>query len=299
MRRNRARFGESARDDARRARGRRRGRRALVAVPADRDRVARLRAARLPVELHDRVRGLVPVRLRRAVRRPQRALPDHGLDVGLEDRARDPRRPVHPRRDLGVRAPAQRVRDARGADRDLPAHQGDLRPHGRVRDEGSVRAVVAAAGRRDHRDPARLLGRRLVQAPGDPAGRLRRDHGALPGITELSSPSSSRACAGASRSPDRVSRTSSLARSRTGTVPESSTKEGRTLPEHKTGTREEWLAKRLELLDAEKEHTRRGDELARAAPRAAVGRDRQGLPLRDRRGPRLARRPLPRAARSS
>jgi len=35
------------------------------------------------------------------------------------------------------------------------------------------------------------------------------------------------------------------------------------MPQHKTGTREEWLAARLELLDAEKEHTRRGDELAR------------------------------------
>src|SRR3989475_1859521 len=32
---------------------------------------------------------------------------------------------------------------------------------------------------------------------------------------------------------------------------------------HKFGTREEWLAARLELLDAEKELTRRGDELAR------------------------------------
>jgi predicted dithiol-disulfide oxidoreductase (DUF899 family) len=32
---------------------------------------------------------------------------------------------------------------------------------------------------------------------------------------------------------------------------------------HKTGTREEWLAARLELLKAEKEHTRRSDELAR------------------------------------
>jgi predicted dithiol-disulfide oxidoreductase (DUF899 family) len=32
---------------------------------------------------------------------------------------------------------------------------------------------------------------------------------------------------------------------------------------HLTGTREEWLAARLELLAAEKEHTRRGDELAR------------------------------------
>jgi predicted dithiol-disulfide oxidoreductase (DUF899 family) len=32
---------------------------------------------------------------------------------------------------------------------------------------------------------------------------------------------------------------------------------------HATGTREEWLAARLELLQAEKEFTRRGDELAR------------------------------------
>jgi len=32
---------------------------------------------------------------------------------------------------------------------------------------------------------------------------------------------------------------------------------------HKTGTREEWLAARLELLDAEKELTHRSDELAR------------------------------------
>src|SRR5205823_108497 len=32
---------------------------------------------------------------------------------------------------------------------------------------------------------------------------------------------------------------------------------------HKTGTHEQWLAARLELLKAEKELTRRGDELAR------------------------------------
>ena len=31
---------------------------------------------------------------------------------------------------------------------------------------------------------------------------------------------------------------------------------------HKTGTREQWLAARLELLEAEKEQTRRGDDLA-------------------------------------
>src|SRR5438128_4336792 len=35
------------------------------------------------------------------------------------------------------------------------------------------------------------------------------------------------------------------------------------MTEHAIGTREEWLAARLKLLDAEKEHTRRSDELAR------------------------------------
>src|SRR2546422_16993 len=34
------------------------------------------------------------------------------------------------------------------------------------------------------------------------------------------------------------------------------------MTEHAIGTREEWLAARRELLDAEKEHTRRSDELA-------------------------------------
>jgi predicted dithiol-disulfide oxidoreductase (DUF899 family) len=44
----------------------------------------------------------------------------------------------------------------------------------------------------------------------------------------------------------------------------------------KTGTREEWLTARLELLDAEKEHTRAGDELARRRrelPWVAVEKD--------------------------
>src|SRR2546428_9719484 len=36
-----------------------------------------------------------------------------------------------------------------------------------------------------------------------------------------------------------------------------------TMTDHKTGTREEWLAARLKLLKAEKELTRRSDELAR------------------------------------
>jgi predicted dithiol-disulfide oxidoreductase (DUF899 family) len=35
------------------------------------------------------------------------------------------------------------------------------------------------------------------------------------------------------------------------------------MTDHKTGTREEWLAARRELLEAEKQHMRRGDELAR------------------------------------
>jgi predicted dithiol-disulfide oxidoreductase (DUF899 family) len=34
------------------------------------------------------------------------------------------------------------------------------------------------------------------------------------------------------------------------------------MSDHKIGTREEWLAARLELLKAEKELTRRSDELA-------------------------------------
>jgi predicted dithiol-disulfide oxidoreductase (DUF899 family) len=37
----------------------------------------------------------------------------------------------------------------------------------------------------------------------------------------------------------------------------------RAMTKHTTGTRKEWLAARLELLEAEKEHTRRSDELAR------------------------------------
>src|SRR5215203_307106 len=39
------------------------------------------------------------------------------------------------------------------------------------------------------------------------------------------------------------------------------------MTDHRTGTREEWLAARLELLQAEKELTRLGDELARLRQR--------------------------------
>jgi predicted dithiol-disulfide oxidoreductase (DUF899 family) len=48
------------------------------------------------------------------------------------------------------------------------------------------------------------------------------------------------------------------------------------MSEHKVGTKEEWLAARLELLEAEKEHSRRGDELAaqrQALPWVAVEKE--------------------------
>ncbi len=35
------------------------------------------------------------------------------------------------------------------------------------------------------------------------------------------------------------------------------------MPQHAVGTRDEWLSARRELLVAEKEHRRHGDELAR------------------------------------
>ncbi|TIU18372.1 MAG: DUF899 domain-containing protein, partial [Mesorhizobium sp.] len=35
------------------------------------------------------------------------------------------------------------------------------------------------------------------------------------------------------------------------------------MPTHRSGTREEWLAARLDLLKAEKELTRQSDEVAR------------------------------------
>ena len=40
---------------------------------------------------------------------------------------------------------------------------------------------------------------------------------------------------------------------------------------HRTGTRQEWLSARLELLEAEKELTRRSDELARQPAMARRG----------------------------
>ena len=49
------------------------------------------------------------------------------------------------------------------------------------------------------------------------------------------------------------------------------------MTKHKTGTREEWLTARLELLKAEKELTRRSERAGAATARVAVGSHRQGL----------------------
>ena len=48
------------------------------------------------------------------------------------------------------------------------------------------------------------------------------------------------------------------------------------MTKHKTGTHEEWLAARLQLLEAEKELTRRSDEVAgrrQELPRVRVDKD--------------------------
>jgi hypothetical protein len=61
----------------------------------------------------------------------------------------------------------------------------------------------------------------------------------------------------------------------------------------KTGTREQWLAARLKLLDAEKALTRQSDELAQRRQELPLGPRRQGLPVRHRQRGGFARRPLP------
>ena len=74
------------------ARGARGRRRPLVDLPHHRDRVARLRADRVPVGLHVGLRDLLPVRRRRHRRGRERAPGDLHLDDGLEVGARAPRR---------------------------------------------------------------------------------------------------------------------------------------------------------------------------------------------------------------
>ena len=61
---------------------------------------------------------------------------------------------------------------------------------------------------------------------------------------------------------------------------------------HKTGTLKEWLAARLDLRKAEKELTRRSDELAKRRQGRPWVSNRQAVSLRDRRGERLPGRPL-------
>jgi hypothetical protein len=52
---------------------------------------------------------------------------------------------------------------------------------------------------------------------------------------------------------------------------------------HTVGTREEWLAARKELLEAEKEHLRHGDELARRSTSTVPYRCSRSVPPATRR----------------
>ena len=56
------------------------------------------------------------------------------------------------------------------------------------------------------------------------------------------------------------------------------------MTDHRTGTREEWLAARLELLDGREGADAAGRRAGPDATGAAVGSDREGVQLRDRRG---------------
>ena len=69
----------------------------------------------------------------------------------------------------------------------------------------------------------------------------------------------------------------------------------RTMTKHMTGTREEWLAARLELLRGGEGADAARRRAGAAAPGAALGPDRQDLSLRDRGRQRLAGGSLPRA----
>jgi predicted dithiol-disulfide oxidoreductase (DUF899 family) len=49
------------------------------------------------------------------------------------------------------------------------------------------------------------------------------------------------------------------------------------MTKHTTGTRDEWLAARLDLLQAEKALTRKSDELARRRQELPKGRNETGV----------------------
>ena len=65
------------------------------------------------------------------------------------------------------------------------------------------------------------------------------------------------------------------------------------MTKHRTGTRDEWLAARLELLAGGEGAHPAQRRAGAAAAGAAVGPDRQGVPIRHRRGERLAGGSLP------
>ncbi len=150
-------------------------------LPPHRNRLARLRADRVPVGLHDGVAISIPVRRRRRLRRSERV---HG-DLRS-------RRPAG----SGFTASSACCSCSSGSTRSWNPYdtfstlaalvglfllfKGIFDIMRRVHHEGRVRALVAPARARPGRDPARLLGRRGLPREGDPARDLRRDHRARP-----------------------------------------------------------------------------------------------------------------------
>lgn len=67
------------------------------------------------------------------------------------------------------------------------------------------------------------------------------------------------------------------------------------MAKHITGTREEWLAVRLQLLEVEKELTRRSDEVAQRRQELPWVRVDKGVPVRGGGRECLVSRPLQRA----
>ena len=148
-------------EHVRAARGPRGGSRSLVDLPAHRNRVAGLRADRVPVGLHDGLRDLVPVRRRRDRRGRERVLRDLHLDDGLEVGARASSACssslvgiyalVHPYDTFATLAALVGL---------FLLFKGIFDITVAFVTKERVRALVAPARDRPHRDPARLLGRR-------------------------------------------------------------------------------------------------------------------------------------------
>src|SRR4029453_15703687 len=126
------------------------------------------------------------------------------------------------------------------------------------RGHAAFRALTAAgrdtprARRRATRRRGRPQRRRLGNLPRPPRRRRARPRRMAGGLRALRRRGRAR--------PRPAGRTSRRLQGRSAG---STSERRREMTNHRTGTREEWLAARLELLEAEKELTRRSDELAK------------------------------------